>query len=507
LYNTLHHVIVEETGALKCSKILAAALLLTAIPAIAQAKSTDQSKTQIIQGTRIASEASKSNKSIIYVPFTVPAGTTWFNIEFGVDLRPEFRKKFTTYTAVFDPRGNDFGGAGFRGYQVSSWPTSLNSEITITGDPKTTTQFYIPGPIYPGKWTIMQMLLKCPKKEFHYKYTITFHFDGSVPPTAAPMPPIANQEILDPAAGWYPGDVHFHSLRSDGNKELAETVDTHEREGYRFLITTDHNTCRAHYDIADIVKDHPKMLMICGQEWTTFGGHANILGMKPGSWDDFRVDPGDGNLPKILDEVNKQGAIFSIDHPFAPKFLWLYPENEWAKADAIEVWNGGWSADDQQSLDLWDNLLRRGRRVAAFGGSDNHSGVGPIIPAIWVYSRNLSQEAIMDGLRGEHVFISENAKGPKLILSTDEGRIIPGDIVHINNQALPIDVHVTGGKGMTLRLIWSGSEEKISIPSDDIDIARTLDIHPADKKSYIRAELIKPDGKMTALTNAIYIEK
>ncbi len=258
----------------------------------------------------------------------------------------------------------------------------------------------------------------------------------------------------------------------------------------------------------DTAKKHPKTLLICGEELTTFTGHANILGMEPGWWGDFRVEQNDGNLPTVIDQAHKQGALFVIDHPFTPKFPWLFPEKEWSKADALEVWNGPWSAEDQQAIEYWDRLLCKGRHIPAVGGSDNHKGNSPIYPATWVYSRNLSQPAIIEALRKGHTFISEKVKGPKLILSACNGKLIPGDTAHIDKkQTLPIQVDVSGAKGMKLRIISFQAEKMILIRSNDAKINRTLKIKLNNKHGYIRAELIKPDGKIAALTNAIYIEK
>lgn len=476
--------------------LLTGFLFLVSAAALAQ----DQPKpdqTIVITGRREASEASWSNNRIRYIPFRVPAGATKITIKLTCDWGPNKDEKRTLDTGLFDPRGYGFGGPGFRG-----WQGGRGSDIVVTGDPATTGRFYVAGPIYPGAWYIVQRFLRSTKAGLNYTYTITFSFDGPAPPLAVRSVPKCDQGIIEPAPGWYPGDMHLHTIHSDGSKTLVQSVEQHESQGYRFMVSTDHNTCTAHYDFADAARQRPKTLLICGEEWTTASGHANVVGMRPGSWVDFRVDPGDGELPSVIETARKMGAMFVINHPCSIK--WRYPEQQWAKADAIEVWNGGWGADDVQAVLLWESQIKTGRHIAAIGGSDSHGGMART--ATFVYASNLSSGAILDGLRKEHVFVSESARGPMLILTS--GTALPGDTVRVGKDgAVPVEVHVIGGKGMTLRLIWSSSEEKITVESDDAKLVRVLKMDPANKHGYIRAELLKPNGGMAALTDAIYIEK
>lgn len=449
----------------------------------------------VIQGRREASEASGKVGAIRYIPFTVPAGVTRISIKPTFDWGIDASQKHTVDTGLFDFHGYGFGSRGFRGWQGGN-----ESEILITGDPATTSRFYIAGDIHPGTWNIVQRFLKSPAFGLNYKYTITLSFSGPAPPSETPAPPACDQGVLDAAPGWYPGDMHLHTIHSDGNKTLVESMVQHESQGYRFMVSTDHNTSRTHYDFAEAARAHPKTLLICGEEWTTAYGHANVVGMRPGSWFDFRVDAKDGKLPGVIDSVHQQGAMFVINHPCSIK--WTFPDNEWTTADAIEVWNGGWGADDRQAVELWDKQLREGRHMAAIGGTDTHGG-NAHTPVTWVYANNLSLAAITDGLHKEHVFVAESPKGPKLFLTS--GTALPGDTVRVGKDGVvAIQARVVGGKGMTLCLIWSGSQEKIAVRSDDVTQARKLNVLAG---GYVRAELVKADGGMAALTNAIYVEK
>lgn len=475
--------------------LLLIAVLLTCTSGAIYAQTAKPDQTVVVTGRREASEASWTNKCIRYIPFTVPAGATKITIKISCDWGPNKSEGHTLDTGLFDPRGYGFSGPGFRG-----WAGGNSEDIVVTGDHATTGRFYVPGPLYPGEWNIVQRFLKSTKAGLNYKYTITCSFDGPTPPTTAVPVPKCDQGIIDPKAGWYPGEMHMHTIHSDGNKTLVQSIEQHEAQGYRFMVSTDHNTYTAHYDFADAARVHPEMLLIYGEEFTAAPGHANLVGMKPGSWVDFRLDVDDPRITDIIDTSHELGALFYINHPCSIK--WRYPQERWTKADGIEVWNGGFGSDDAQAVLLWESQIKAGRHMAAVGGTDTHGGTPRT--ATFVYAPNLSSAAILQGMRKEHMFVSESPKGPMLLLAS--GTSLPGDTAKANKDGyLPVKIHVIGGKGKTLRLIWSSSEEKIAVDSDDFRLDRKLKIDTTQKHCYVRAELLNPDGNMSALTNAIYV--
>ena len=44
-----------------------------------------------------------------------------------------------------------------------------------------------------------------------------------------------------PAAKWYRGNTHTHTLNSDGDSTPDEVVRWYREHGYQFLVLTDHN--------------------------------------------------------------------------------------------------------------------------------------------------------------------------------------------------------------------------------------------------------------------------
>src|SRR3990172_1918494 len=125
----------------------------------------------------------------------------------------------------------------------------------------------------------------------------------------------------------------------------------------------------------------------------------------------------------------------------------------------------------------------RGPRAAAVGGSAVHSippappqpphGLGN--PTTWVWAEDGgSEEAILEGIRKGHAFISDDPSGAHLILTADEdgdGRFekMMGDTVEApEGQPGSFRVQVHGGAGRRLWLIGDGLPLDI-IPLDQVD--------------------------------------
>ncbi|MDQ4074816.1 MAG: CehA/McbA family metallohydrolase [Chloroflexota bacterium] len=456
----------------------------------------------VIQGRRGPEEAMVSAASIRYLPFDVPEGVTRIHVRQQLEHGADPKQRGNIDLGLFDPRGYAFGGPGFRG-----WQGGMPGDLVLTGDIATSAPWYIPGPIPAGRWHLGQWFITSAPAGVSYTYTITLSFDGPKPPERMPDVPTYDLGVIVGAPGWYAGNLHAHTIHSDGRRTLEELVEQNRAAGFHFLAPTDHNATRPHYHFAEVAQAHPDHLLLAGVEVTSPYGHANIIGQYPGHWFDFRIDGGDGRLPGIITEAHRQGAVVMLNHPFATctTCAWRFPMDEWSEADAIEVWNGAWTPDDRLAVDWWDSLLKIGRRIHAYGGTDYHGGDNPLVPAIWVYANNLSQPAIMEGLRLGRTFLSEGPNGPKLYL-TARGEVLPGGLITPGRDGtVPVAVRVVEGQGLLLRLVWATGEDKLSVKAGDVTLEYAVPVSPTRTASYVRVELLYPDGRVAALTNPIYI--
>ena len=98
------------------------------------------------------------------------------------------------------------------------------------------------------------------------------------PARLAPAPAV-------PGRRWLAGDLHTHTVHSDGAMTVSELARFAAGRGLDFLAVTDHNTISHHADLAPAAAAHG-IALIPGQEVTTESGHANALGNL--SWINFR---------------------------------------------------------------------------------------------------------------------------------------------------------------------------------------------------------------------------
>lgn len=457
-----------------------------------------QEHTIVVEGYRPPSDAAVAISAIKYLPFQVPPGCTVIRIHKEFDHGPDPAAKSTVDFGLFDPRGYGPGGPGFRG-----WQGGVAEDAVITGDPATTGPWFLAGPLPAGTWYIAQSFLKSTPSGLKYRYLVTFSFDGPKPPARMPRVPRYSPGVLSDKAGWYAGNLHVHSIHSDGGRTFPDLARYCSDAGFDFLVSTEHNSTTSHYRFAETGKAVPKLLLIEGDEFTSPSGHAGILGSKPGHWFDFRFDGGQGRLPGVIEAAKKDEAVFVVNHPFAPctSCQWRYPDIEWVDANGIEVWNGAWDITDQMAVNLWEKRLANGERLNAYGGTDYHRGNDPLSPATMVFARSLSRAEILKGLHAGATVLCLTPRGPTMEATLDGER--PGTIlrpalsshlevkVAVRENAVLV---VRSDKGIVNRTPVSGSGS-VRVELD------TLRSH------FVRLELRKDSatGPMLALTNAFFM--
>lgn len=117
-----------------------------------------------------------------------------------------------------------------------------------------------------------------------------------------------------------------------------------------------------------------------GEEVTTRNGHVLALGTEPGTFVDWRYRARDHRFGRYARRIRGAGGLVVPAHPHATCIGcgWKFG---FAEADAVEVWNGPWTPDDEVTLAEWDNLLvaalREGQDrdqgwLPAMGNSDAH---------------------------------------------------------------------------------------------------------------------------------------
>ena len=222
----------------------------------------------------------------------------------------------------------------------------------------------------------------------------------------------------------FKGDLHIHTLASDGVLSVEELAQRALRHGLDFLAITDHNQMVS----ADSLPRLPGLTLIPGIEWTHFMGHASFLGVdRPYDEPFFANSPEE--VQARFDSARSRDALIAIDHPFDELCPFQFDMNS-LPFDCLEIWNGPMRESNLRAVGLWHSMLKAGKKVPICGGSDYHRDhlfIFPGGPTTCVRVMSASPADILSGLRQGHAYLTFAPNGPSLEMTA--GEAIPGDSV------------------------------------------------------------------------------
>ncbi len=328
------------------------------------------------------------------------------------------------------------------------------------------------------------------------------------------------------ADGWLRGDLHLHTDHSDGFNDVATVVAlgeyledevflAHHPEyvgnHLDFLALTDHRTTTQNQD-PGFVSD--RLILVPGEE---FGGdgHAGVWGVSA----TVQHDPdGDGvsadDVAAAVEETHAQGALFSPNHPVHDTHLFRWDVRD---LDAIEIWNFGWALAsppgleedvvsweashgpaspfivravreqgvlaDTQGLTMWEAMLARGIHPALVGGSDRHALVLPGTPVTYVRSEGADVDAVLDGIRARHTFVSRNPAAAQVLFEVElDGEVHEqGDVIPLagGGGTATVRVRVARADGGLLRVI-AGAAVESDEALEDAELGQVVHEQPVD---------------------------
>lgn len=409
-----------------------------------------------------------------------PNGVARHREALKVDERAEVLQNLMNVVLV-DPAGR------WRG-RWDRLPAAQSGELILAE--RCASRGFVAGAIEPGTWTAAI--------EHHGIFGEAIEYEIAVRGRPAPSEAEA-AALAEPAyrerpygrsgPGWYFGELHSHSIHSDGKFEMAEIADRAARAGLDFLALTDHNTMSAH----PVPRGAP-VIIVPGFELTTFHGHHPIYGLaEMVPWhQDGRVLP----LGEIAPRMRAAGGIVGVAHPFVPgdplctgcrMVDGLPPES----FDLMEVWYRRWGSpgsDNQAGYELWNRLWAAGHRKTAVAARDWHGPEqeGPFpgeLPLTGVFAGDSTPDAILEGLRRGRVILS---RGPTVELSAVEGALA----VRVERLAEPAELRfLASGRPLSSHAVDRDGDIEIALPG----------------AGYYRAELWSGDEPLV-ITNHVVIE-
>ncbi|MEV4437540.1 CehA/McbA family metallohydrolase [Streptomyces sp. NPDC049577] len=444
----------------------------------------------------------------VHLPVEVPPGVREIAVSYTYD-RPDVppgTQGNACDIGIFDERGTQLGGEGFRG-----WSGGARTEFALSAE--RATPGYLAGPIGPGTWHVVLGPYTVAPQGMAYEVTVTLRYG---PRGTTPRPVYPPQRAKGRGRAWYRGDNHLHSVHSDGRRTPAEIAAAARAAGLDWITTTEHNTTSAHGAWQGLWGPHPdgELLILTGEEITTRNGHVLALGTDPGVLVDWRYRARDGVFPRFARRVRAAGGLVVPAHPFATCVgcNWKFGFDD---ADLVEVWNGPYTPDDEMAVAAWDALLvaavrgGNGRWLPAMGNSDAHREPQVVgLPQTVVLADDLSRPALLAALRAGRSWIAESS-AVSLSFTTVDGR---GGHAGIGDRlraapdaAVTARLEVSGvPKDCTASFITDqGRLFTAPLPAGGRLEWRTTPSYAA----YVRAEVRKPDGAMVALTNPVFLGK
>ncbi|MFF3484049.1 CehA/McbA family metallohydrolase [Streptomyces sp. NPDC002701] len=451
----------------------------------------------------------------VYLPVDVPSGVREIKVAYTYERPsvPAGTAGNALDIGIFDQRGTELGGKGFRG-----WSGGARTEFFIRADDAT--PGYLPGPVREGTWYIALGPYTVAPQGLPYEVTVTLTYGE---PGEAVRPVYPPSRARGRGRAWYRGDCHLHSWYSDGRRTPAEIAALARAAGLDFINTSEHNTHAAHAHWADQAGPHPdgELLILLGEEVTTRNGHVLALGTDPGTFVDWRYRARDNRFGKYARRIRQAGGLVVPAHPHATCIgcNWKFGFGE---ADAVEVWNGAYGPDDEVSLADWDSMLvasvrdRGGRDwIPAMGNSDAHRDPDPVgTPQTVVLADELSREAIQEGIRAGRSYVAESkavslsfsATGPK-----GEHAGIGGRLRVDRDDPVTVRLEVSGAPRCTVRLV---TDQGVLHTSPVLPVSGSGTVEwrtTAQYAAYVRAEVRHEaaagplPGALAAFTNPVFL--
>lgn len=327
----------------------------------------------------------KKNREGSYykLPFTVPEGIRSITILYQYPKKND--KKISEENVI------DIGLENSRG-QFLGWSGSSREQITVgefDGTPG-----YLMEPVKAGTWNILIGAYHIQEEGVPVVYEITF-------------------EKKHPL--WLFGDLHVHSDASDGQHDIPTLAKRAKEKYLDFIAVTNHNNYSENMSLPKI----PGVTLIPGVEWTHYRGHMNFFGIKKPFSGSFVANNLE-EMKKIVGEARANGALISVNHPKCPMCPYLWEDEE--NFQVVEVWNGPMRKTNVDGIAWWTELLKKGRKITAVGGSDFHRDCHPAKlgnPVTAIYAESQSVEDIMEAIAKGHVYITNNVQGVCLDMRCD----------------------------------------------------------------------------------------
>lgn len=382
-----------------------------------------------------------------YIDYSVTVESDVATLEVQLDF-VKVTDQFQLYAALFDPSGT------FRGHvQCQGGPGPREQRFVVSE--LFASPGCIAGAIGPGHWTVRIDLDRFRESgEYSLRVVLGAGAVGAVLSEPAGNPAYAahpqrtegeaHAAESQAAPVWLKGELHSHSVHSDGQNSVNEILAEVSRLGLDFFALSDHFTWSHWAELSAAAAELDKPLVVVPSiEVTTHLGHANAHGLH--SWPNVYVDGEGWNCSDLAATVHAEGGLIGVNHPFSGQQAWRRSDIGWGEIDLLEVVNHGQDANNDAAIGLWDRVLAQGFDVTAVAGTDCHNindpeqALGQVFTSVRCTERSLS--ALIEGLRAGATVVSRGSRLDFRISAASETAEIGGQL-HAGITPLKLEVEV-----------------------------------------------------------------
>lgn len=289
---------------------------------------------------------------------------------------------------------------------------------------------------------------------------------------------------------WVKGNIHCHTIASDGDSEPSAVCRIYSEHGYDFLSITDH---MRRVDPSQVDDPHG-LLLIPGEEMQTRGEdvpaaplHVNGIGVTK-RLESEPADTREQAIQNCIDAIVADGAIAQINHP-----NWHYAFDHTTMLQTngallLEVFNGHPAVNnlgDESHISveaMWDYLLSAGVVIYATAVDDSHH-FGEFAPHRanplrgWVCARveQLTEGNVLNALRNGEFYASTG--------------VVLED-VRLERERVEVAIRPESGLSYVTSFIGDGGEVLLESASREV----RFDV-PGDRPlAYVRAKVTASNG-------------
>ena len=295
-----------------------------------------------------------------------------------------------------------------------------------------------------------------------------------------------------PKGVWFKGQLHTHTLNSDGDSTPDDVVRWYREHGYHFVAITDHNYLTSVDGLNAVHGADDKFLVMKGEEVTDrFGDKPiHVNGLDPAGF----IRPAGGKsvvtmVQNMIDAIRSARGVPSINHP---NYGWAISADELTQLQRtrlFEVFNGHPLVNNAGGggvpglEETWDRILSSGKLIYGIAVDDAHYFKRPEDTAVprpgfgWVHVRasRLDARSIVEALERGEFYSSTGVELESIDASATSLRIA----VKADRQS-KYRIQFIGRQGSVLA-------ERISTPAT---YAFKGD------EGYVRARVIESNGKV-----------